>query len=115
MFFKPEEFACTCGCGKREIDPDFLERLTVARRFADVPFIITSGVRCEEHNKAIGGVPSSSHITGHAVDIKCTTSSHRWSILNGLLMAGFRRIGIAKTFIHVDDDPTKDARVIWTY
>jgi hypothetical protein len=29
--------------------------------------------------------------------------------------AGFNRIGIAPTFIHVDNDPSKPEDVIWLY
>jgi len=35
--------------------------------------------------------------------------------VNALLKAGFTRIGIASSFVHVDCDPTKPAQVIWTY
>jgi hypothetical protein len=31
------------------------------------------------------------------------------------MKAGFNRIGIADTFIHVDNDPGKAENVIWTY
>lgn len=34
------------------------------------PIIITSGYRCPELNKEVGGVPRSLHIQGRAVDIK---------------------------------------------
>ena len=35
------------------------------------PIIINSGYRCKELNKAVGGVWSSHHILGCAVDIRC--------------------------------------------
>jgi uncharacterized protein YcbK (DUF882 family) len=34
------------------------------------PVVITSGYRCPEHNKAVGGVPRSPHMLGRAVDIE---------------------------------------------
>ena len=37
----------------------------------DEPIIITSGYRSPEVNKAVGGSPSSNHLTGCAVDIRC--------------------------------------------
>ena len=37
----------------------------------DAPIIINSGFRSPEVNKAVGGVPSSNHLTGCAVDIRC--------------------------------------------
>ena len=37
----------------------------------DDPIIINSGFRSAEVNKAVGGVPTSNHLTGCAVDIRC--------------------------------------------
>ena len=37
----------------------------------DEPIIITSGYRSAEVNKAVGGSPTSNHLTGCAVDIRC--------------------------------------------
>ena len=58
---------------------------------------------------------ASSHLNGTAVDISCTTSRERWDIINGLVSAGFNRIGVAKTFIHADVDNTKVSNIIWMY
>ena len=37
----------------------------------DDPIVINSGFRSPEVNKAVGGVPTSNHLTGCAVDIRC--------------------------------------------
>jgi uncharacterized protein YcbK (DUF882 family) len=37
----------------------------------DDPFVINSGFRSPEVNKAVGGVATSNHLTGCAVDIRC--------------------------------------------
>lgn len=37
----------------------------------DDPIVINSGFRSAEVNKAVGGVPTSNHLTGCAVDIRC--------------------------------------------
>lgn len=34
-----------------------------------LPIIVTSGFRCQELNKAVGGVPTSQHLKGEAADI----------------------------------------------
>ena len=112
--FKLSEFACKC-CGKAEMQESTLEMLDLARGIAKVPFFINSGYRCEAHNRAVGGVQRSSHTKGYAADIKCNREPQRQSILAGLKAAGFNRIGIAKTFIHVDNDPSKPPNTTWTY
>jgi zinc D-Ala-D-Ala carboxypeptidase len=97
-----------------KMDTDFLAKLDKAREFAKVPFVINSAYRSPEHAESIKN-PTSSHIKGLAVDIKATDSRTRYKVLNSLMHVGFNRIGIADTFIHVDDDKDKSQQVIWTY
>lgn len=114
-YFKEKEFACKCGCGYSDISQELLSRLNLAREEAGVPFIITSGCRCKEHNKAVGGVADSAHTKGLAVDIYAPDAT-RWHILAALFLY-FHRIGISfkGNFIHVDIDMTKAAPVVWEY
>jgi len=97
-----------------KMDKDFLAKLDKAREFAKVPFVINSAYRSPEHAESIKN-PTSSHIKGLAVDIRTTDSRTRYKVLNALIHVGFNRIGIADTFIHVDDDKDKSQQVIWTY
>lgn len=97
------------------MDKKFIETLQKARDIANTPFIITSGYRTIEHNKKVGGVSNSSHLKGKACDIKIKDDQHRHQILRGLILAGFRRIGIAKTYIHVDTDENKNQNRVWMY
>ena len=114
------EFNCPC-CGKNKMNESFLATLTDAREYCRTPFMINSGYRCEKHNKKVGGKPNSTHTVGAAADIHCTESRQRALIICGLLEAGFSRIGIAKTFIHVDmadrleGDDKKAEAVFWLY
>lgn len=101
--------------GGEKMDCDFLEKLERAREIADIPFKINSGYRTVSHNKKVGGKSNSSHLRGLAVDISCTDSRSRYFILTALLEAGFSRIGVGSSFIHVDDDLEKSPDVIWTY
>lgn len=112
--FWKREFYCGC-CGKQFMDKAFVMMLQYARDVACIPFDISSGWRCLVHNAAVGGSPGSSHMIGMAVDIRCTNSQDRWTIVMALKKAGFRRIGIGKDFIHVDNDPAKVQNVIWVY
>ena len=113
-YFSRKEEWCPC-CKQGGLLPDFRDKLNRAREIADIPFILNSAFRCEFHNKDVGGSCTSSHLVGCAVDIRCDNSHDRYLILNALIQVGFNRIGIAKTFIHVDDDLTKPSGVIWVY
>ncbi len=92
-----------------------IEKLDNARDYAGIPFMVNSGFRTIQHNAKVGGSDNSSHLEGYAVDLKCTDSRSRFKMVSALQKAGFTRIGIAKTFIHADDDPNKSPEVIWTY
>lgn len=113
-YFKPEEFACPC-CGQENIQEELVLKLNIARELARTPFIITSGFRCERHNKEVQGKKNSSHLKGLAADIKATNSRERYNILLALLNVGFTRLGVAKNFIHVDLDISKPENVLWLY
>ena len=97
-----------------KMDEDFLAKLDDAREFAGFPFFINSAYRSPDHPESIKN-PTSSHIKGLAVDIRVMDSKTRYLIVDALMHVGFNRIGIADTFIHVDDDRNKACGVIWTY
>ena len=97
------------------MDKTLLEMLDEVRDKFDKPIHITSGFRTPAHNEAVGGVETSSHLKGLAVDIACNKSTDRFDLINCLLDVGFSRIGIASSFIHADIDTDKSIGVIWTY
>lgn len=117
--FKESEFYCPCGCGLsfEDMDEDFIRDIDLARGHAEVPFLLSSSIRCMEHNldPSVGGSATSSHCKGLAVDIYCILSYNRFRILHGLKKAGFTRIGIGPYFIHADNDPDKPKELIWVY
>ena len=112
--FDSSEFSCNC-CGLSNISGKLVKMLQVARDIADIGFIITSATRCPVHNKKSGGLASSAHLAGYAVDISANNGRERQIILAALIKAGFIRIGISKHFIHVDIDPTKPSPTVWLY
>lgn len=112
-YFEMYELSCNCGCGLYNVDAEFYRMLNQARDLAKVPFKINSGCRCEEHNQFVGGRVASAHLTGQAADIQTNSSRDRYYILLGLMMAGFTRIGIYRTFIHADSANHIPGRVIW--
>lgn len=113
-YFTEEELQCKCGCGMG-VEDALVNRLDRARHLAGIPFVISSGARCSIHNKNVGGSPNSSHMNGTAVDIATGSSSDRMTILAAVLAAGFNRVGVAKSFIHVDVDDNKVGDVCWVY
>ena len=103
----------------QNMDSEFLTKLESAREIAGIPFRITSGYRTKEHNESLRdkgykASPNSSHLIGVAADIAVGGGHDRYVILSALIKAGFRRIGVAKTFIHCDTDHSKPDSV-WTY
>jgi len=113
-YFNDDEFRCSC-CGGYVLSVELRQMLNKAREIAGIPFVITSGYRCEKHNEYIGGVANSSHTKGVAVDISANDSRRRGLILKGLYLAGFTRVGISESFIHADIDNDKKNNVAWLY
>ncbi len=114
-YFTLDEFDCPSHQGSGvNMDGDFIAKLEQAREIAGVPFKINSGYRTKERNEQVGGVPNSSHLNGLAADIAIASGNERYIILNALIKAGFKRLGIAKTFIHCDTDSSK-SNSVWTY
>lgn len=74
------EVSCQCGCGFDVTDYELILAVQDSGNFfkhidsADhVIVIVTSGNRCEKHNKGIGGAPDSQHLYGKAMDYKVKT------------------------------------------
>jgi uncharacterized protein YcbK (DUF882 family) len=91
-----------------------------ARHLAGVPFKINSGYRTQAHHNSLAKkgyktAKNSAHLRGFAADIHAPDSRTRYAIVQALIKVGFNRIGVANTFIHVDNDPSLPEDVIWTY
>ena len=102
-YFKISEFDSLDEPGSGvNMDDDFLRMIDEARGIAGIPFKINSGFRTVARNKSVGGTLNSSHLKGMAADIHCADSASRLKIVNAAFFVGFTRIGISKTFIHID-------------
>lgn len=136
------QISCPCGCDGVVNDRLLIVLDKVREKFGK-PININSGFRCESHDldvhlgllkkrhdkdeinrvkyKELSELESakdrtSSHIKGLAVDIRCDNSLDRFKLINILLAyLPVMRIGIAKTFIHIDIDEDKPQNVMWTY
>ena len=78
---------------------------------------INSGVRTAYWNKKVGGVRNSSHEIPNckAVDIKASSIAVRNNLVLKAKEVGFKRIGVGKTFVHLDVDTNKSQYVAWGY
>lgn len=71
-YFRREEFRCPCPrCGGFPEEPkEKLVRLAErVREHFNAPAVVSSGVRCPEHNREVGGAVNSRHLYGRAVDL----------------------------------------------
>ena len=72
-YFSRMEFACRCGkCGgfPVEMDPGLLRQADDLREMLGSAIHVSSGVRCNPHNVAVGGVANSRHLLGKAMDFR---------------------------------------------
>lgn len=110
--FTAREMAAT-DTGEVAFEPEFMHRLEAARVIYGRAMRVTSATRTPARNADVGGVKDSEHEIGWGVDIACEASRDRHDLLKALLAAGFTRIGIYATHLHVGADPARDACVIW--
>jgi zinc D-Ala-D-Ala carboxypeptidase len=110
--FNSNEFVCSCGnCHSSFISEDLITKLQALREDYGKPIVITSGYRCPEHNRSIGGAKLSQHVLGNAVDI----AGDDLDSLYKLAEKHFDAVGDGrpKGFIHVDTRGPRKRR--WTY
>ena len=113
-WFKLGEFSCP-HCGANNIDPRFVQLLDEIREEYGKPMVIKSGYRCKAHNEAVGGVPESAHVDGVAADIGCSFAADRFRLVQIALAHEVKRIGVAKTFVHLDTSHDLPQEVLWLY
>lgn len=115
-YFKEDEFnRCSPSCSLQDMKQTTISKLDTAREVAGIPFVLTSAYRSPEHDRSKGRSGTGAHTVGRAIDIRCNSSRNRFLVVNALLKAGFKRIGVGKTFVHADDSETHDQEVIWLY
>lgn len=102
------------ACQVSDMNSAFLDKLLLAQKAYGKKFRINSAYRSLSWEKSKGRSGRSSHCKGIAVDIGVSNHQQRLYIVAALVIMGFRRIGIAKSFIHVDDDESK-VPSMWLY
>ena len=107
IHFKESEFACK-HCGEVKVSSELLAVLELVRYHYNSPVIVTSGYRCETHNKNVGGAPKSKHVEGIAADIK--VKGFEPDEVYHFLCETFPEsygIGLYDNWVHLDVRPNK--------
>lgn len=130
-YFSLNELMCKCGCGKSEMNFDFMRKLNAIRLECGFPFVLNSAYRCPEHNESVSkaGSKRGPHVMGRAVDIRCD-GGEAMTIIDAALRHGIKGLGISQKlgtptssrYVHLDDLTTKEAKAIgairpyvWSY
>lgn len=100
--FSAWEFKCQCG-QVGTIDKKLLMVLEKVRALKGKPLRIVSGWRCIRHNRAVGGIRTSQHLFGRAVDVpRGYATVGEWAQA-GAVGIGLRDLGV----VHVDVTPNR--------
>lgn len=109
-FFTREEFRCQCGgkyCNGFPVEPEreLLQVCNEIRRRLGVPVTIVdsggSGVRCPQHNAAVGGVANSNHLYGKAADLHSEKSPEEMYRVADEVLGNTGELGLYSWGIHV--------------
>ena len=73
-YFSRNEFRCKCGryCDGFPVEPEelLIQQAVLVREHFGAPVFVSSGVRCAQHNRNVGGVDGSRHKKGKAMDFR---------------------------------------------
>ncbi|WP_347852088.1 D-Ala-D-Ala carboxypeptidase family metallohydrolase [Planktomarina sp.] len=111
-YFTYEEFNCQ-ETGNNAMSIAFIHRLDELREKCGFPFTITSGYRDRTHSVEAKKKKVGQHVLGIAADIAVADGNQKYVIIKNAMEMGFGGIGVANTFIHVDD--RKSVPVVWSY
>ncbi|WP_334320385.1 D-Ala-D-Ala carboxypeptidase family metallohydrolase [Gilliamella apicola] len=91
-------------------------KLELVRAALGKPIIITSGYRCAELNKRVGGVSTSAHTKGLAVDIRCDYGTPK-QICQRLIDAGVqfdKLIQEHNQWVHIGFSSSNNRQIVLT-
>lgn len=121
--FALEELSCT---QHREIDNTppaevvWTLRTTAARMeevrrlLGERPIHVSSGYRCPELNRAVGGAKTSAHLTGHAVDFNCYGFGRPLDVCRKIARSEIRFDQLIEegSWVHISFDPRMRRQVL---
>lgn len=107
---------CVPTSDRIQLDSLLLKILDEIEQSTGIELRINSAFRPISYEVSKGRPGTSAHCIGKAVDIYCYSDGMRYQIVKLALQLGVNRIGIYKTFIHLDVASNKDGKttqVIW--
>ena len=86
----------------------------VRRLLGDHVISVTSGYRCPELNRAVGGSRISAHLTGHAVDFNCYGFGEPLAVCRAIAEASvaFDQLIEEGTWVHLSFEPRLRRQVL---
>lgn len=115
-FADPEFRKCVPPCSIDDMQQVFLNKLDELRFHAGIPLVINCAYRSVDYDKSKGRSGKSAHCSGLAVDIRCQSGLNRLKIIKAAQRVGINRMGIGRTFIHVDMGERVGLPCsVWTY
>jgi zinc D-Ala-D-Ala carboxypeptidase len=86
----------------------------VRRLLGDRVISVSSGYRCPELNRAVGGARTSAHLTGHAVDFNCYGFGAPLDVCRAIAEStlSFDQLIEEGTWIHLSFDPRLRRQVL---
>ena len=112
-YFTLDEFDCK-ETGQNQMSNAFLIMIDRLREECGFPFYITSGYRSPEHSVEKHKLTKGRHTQGIAADIAVVNGYQRYLVVEKAIELGFKGIGVANDFVHVDLRNTEEP-VMWTY
>lgn len=107
-YFSKEEFRCNCGgrfCNGFPAEPSgkLVKLADKVRAHFGAAAIVSSGVRCKQHNANVGGVANSRHLCGTAMDFRVVgkTAEQVLSFVNAQPEVNYA-YDIDGTYLHMD-------------
>ncbi len=93
---------------------DTAERMDQVRTLLGAPIYVNSAYRSPLVNKAVGGVPTSAHQLGYAVDFVCPSFGTPLAIVQEVQTSGihFDQVIQEGTWVHISFDPRMRGQIL---
>lgn len=109
--FTTQEMECS-HCGVCLMRDAFMNKLEYLRVKWGRPIMVTSGYRCPDHNRSVGGAKGSQHIKGNAADLDTSKlSPEDLEVFEALCKSIFINAVPGPGFVHCDEGVKRN----WSY